>query len=367
MLQVVEVIKFHPRSDDADQNFEQFVVAAKQLPFLTPNRISWSSDRWDLQGLAKPERSSAIPVVTFGDTKRGGLKLQGHLGEFARAYVAFKIAESLGAPKQIMKYTAPVARMRTLQEAMFEAEVSCPTNLTPEIFDVATQKLAQGSKSKHGLAQLNQSLKWVFEALSDAGILRSPFEWRPALLPGGGSMRRSRINPEKTGRPLSDDELEAIAAAFHKADSAREQVVTSILALLCCVPARIEEILDLPVNCDVLLDPGSDYRAGLRWWPKKGGAPQVKWVPDAMIPIARKALQRIKIHTSPARGLAARALRGEVKIDEPDGWPTFSVSSKLTFDEALFVAPLFLVTGGHDVDETRLERMTGQPPLSGPR
>ncbi len=90
-----------------------------------------------------PRRAAEIPTVS-ADLFYFGIHT-------ADPYVAFKIAESLGAPKQIMKYTAPVARMRTLQEAMFEAEVSCPTNLTPEIFDVATQKLAQGSRAKRRL------------------------------------------------------------------------------------------------------------------------------------------------------------------------------------------------------------------------
>ena len=355
---MVEIIKFKPRSHDAQRNYEDFVSSAKSLPFLRPKGIDWNSDRWDLDGLAKPERSAALPVVTFGKTKGGDDRLEGAMGEFARAYVAYKIAESLGAPKQIMKYTAPIARMRTLQQAMREAEVSCPTNLTPEIFDVAVDKLKLRSKTKNGLAQLNRSLKWVFETLSDGGMFQTPFDWRPALLPQGRAIGRSRINPEKTGRSFTSDELAAIAQAFDKAISPREEVITSLLALLCCVPARIEELLDLPVNCDVSLDPGQGFKAGLRWWPKKGGSPQVKWVPDAMLPIARKALDRIKLHTSPARCLASRALSGEIKIREPSGWPIFSESSKLNFNEALFVTPLYLVTGKHAVDETRLERLT---------
>jgi len=312
---MVEVINFKPRTDDAHQNYVDFVSSAKQLVFLETNGIIWSSDRWDLDGLAKPERSAALPVVTFGKTKGGEDRLQGEMGEFARAYVAFKIAESLGDPKQVMKYTAPVARMRTLQQAMREAEVLCPTKVTPEIFDVAVEKLKLRSKTKNGLAQLNRSLKWVFETLSDGGMLQTPFDWRPALLPQGRTIGRSRINPEKTGRSFTSDELAAIAQAFDKANSPREEVITSLLALLCCVPARIEELLDLPVNCDVSLDPGQGFKAGLRWWPKKGGSPQVKWVPEAMVPIAKKALERIKLHTEPARHLGPPPMKWSVRWD----------------------------------------------------
>ena len=121
-------------------------------------------------------------------------------------------------------------------------------------------------------------------------------------------------------RNFTQDEIEAVAEAFIQAQTPRQQVITSVLALLCCVPARISEILELPVDCDVVLDPGDGHQSGLRWWPKKGGAPQIKFVPKAMVPVAKEALLRIKHHTDSARRLAHIAMDAHPLIETlPEG------------------------------------------------
>lgn len=273
---MAEIIRFDPRHIDARLNFRDYLEAARTLPFLKPYGIEWHCDTWDLTGLAKPVRGSVAPVIRFGAYKGCTEPLQGPVAEFARAYVAFKIAESLGAPRQVMKYTGPVLRIRAMQEAMSEAGVSCPTELTPEIFELTCEKIAQASKAKTGLTQLQAQLKWVFDAMREAQILRVPFEWAPPLARSNraGASRRTRTKADDTrSRPLTTDEVTAIATAFHRAKSPKEQVATSILALLCCVPARIEELLELPADTEVLKHPGQGYRSGIRWWPKKGGAP----------------------------------------------------------------------------------------------
>jgi hypothetical protein len=132
-----------------------------------------------------------------------------------------------------------------------------------------------------------------------------------------------------------------------------------VLALLCSMPGRISEVLELPVDCDVVLDPGDGFQAGLRWWPKKGGAPQVKFVPKAMVPVVEEALVRIKRHTDPARRLARAVLEGKAVIDRlPEGWPNFPSEVGLTYDRALMVAYPYTLAGEYEPDYETVEPIT---------
>lgn len=352
---------FVPATEDPCTNLGHYLSSAKQLPCSEGLIDQWDDSVWDLKGLAKPLRASTPPRVVFGPTKRGNPGLQGELAAFARAYVAYKIAQTLGSPKQICKYTAPVSRLRDLQEEMVQSGIITIQAISPETFDATCNRLQQRSKSENGLAQLNQSLKWVFDEMSKAKLFGSAFEWRPALMPTsrGTTSRRSRINPEKPGRALTENELSALARAFHEASTPRQQIASSVFALLCCVPARIEELFSLPVECDILLDPGDGYKAGLRWWPKKGGLPQIKWVPEAMVPVAKKALERIKRHTAPARELASRAMKGEVEVPLPDDWPVFCPKVGINYDQALMVGLKDLLTT-RETSTTVLQRITYQ-------
>lgn len=354
------LITFNPQHVDARLNFRDYITAAKTVPMFEPYGIDWNDDTWILTGLARPTRSTSEPMVRFGVYKGCKIPLSGSLAQFARAFVALRIARSLGFPYQEMKFTKPVLRMRDLQAAMEEVGVPCPTELTPEVMEVTCEKLEKRSSTKNGLMQNQAHLKWVFDELRDAKLLCTPFEWTPPVSGRGSYFRRSRILPEQSRtRSLTSDEVAAIAKAFRQAETPKEQIATSILALLCCVPARIEEILELPADTEVTKVPGQGYRSGIRWWPKKGGAPQVKWVPDAMLPIARLALRRLRTHTNDARELARKAIAESAEIRKPRHWPYITDSSKITYDRALMITPHRLLSK-QTPDFGRIERINYQ-------
>jgi hypothetical protein len=344
-----KVLVFTPQSDDASQNFSDYIESAKALPFIRVATFSWDDQQWRLDGLAKPERPTQFPNVNFSS-------IPGLFGEFARALVAHRIGESLGAVKQIGRYAKPIARLRDLAAVATDFEIHHPSDLSLDVFDETKVLLANKSKSQYSLAQQVRDLKWVHDALDDAALLNVPFDWHPGITTS--TSRRNRINPDKSGRPLTDRELEAIAYAWRNAETPRDVVVTSILALMCCAPMRIEEVLSLPVDCEVLPDPGDGFRGGLRWRPKKGGRPQIKFVPEAMIPIAHEALIRIRDVTEPARMAARQRLNGDKTIDVPDDFPVYDTETGLTYDEALCVSLRGLATENHRVNNDKVERLT---------
>lgn len=333
---MADVIKFIPHGADWDENLVAYIISAKALPFMTSSAIEWEAPSWNLRGLAKPERAGVRPTVRFEESDGNYLSAGSQMGDFARALVAFKIAEEFGIQRQVGKYTKPVNVMRLLAEVMVGHSQPEISEITPALLDATVDHLRARGGKEYGLSQRCKALERVSQVLNESGVLRSPFDWSA----GYADVRhQSRINRFDNDRTFTQDELEAVAEAFVKARTPRQQIITGVLALLCCAPARISEVLELPVDCDVVLDPGDGFQAGLRWWPKKGGAPQIKYIPRAMVPVAQEALVRIKRHTESARRLARAVMRDEADFPhDATGWPTLPGETALPYDRALMIA-----------------------------
>lgn len=101
--------------------------------------------------------------------------------------------------------------------------------------------------------------------------------------------------------------IEALAAIFAKDDSKlsdQDIFTTSVFALLMCTPSRITEILSLPCDCEYhAIDQNGIERVGLRFYSLKGYGANIKWIPTIMIPVAKKAISRLKMISQTARQL----------------------------------------------------------------
>ncbi|EEN7936591.1 DNA-binding protein, partial [Salmonella enterica] len=106
----------------------------------------------------------------------------------------------------------------------------------------------------------------------------------------------------------------AIAEIFSKDESqlsTRDIFTTSVLTLLMCAPGRISEILSLPADCEITeKDDKGIERYGLRFFSAKGYAGDIKWIPTVMVPIAQKAIARLKKLSNHAR-FASRTMEGQ--------------------------------------------------------
>jgi integrase len=315
------IITFRPRSSDWEQNLRDYIATAKALPFLPHSNIVWDSPRWDLSGLAKPNRpgTPADIVLSGGRSKLPGLS--GLLGDFARAFIAFEVARRPGETAQIGLYAKPILMLRRLAQQMQLSGISSPTELIPEIFDDTVRIMTEEGKSPNTVSQNSLALSWIARALTEARITQEPFDWDAQGIQN--KRYTSRLNSaDSSKKNLNNRSLEKAAEAFVRAETPREQIMTSIFALLCCAPMRISEVLSLTADCDALLDPGDGYQAGLRWRPAKGGAPHLKFIPKAMLPVAKTALAHLKKHTEAARELARQGMAAPEVLDVvPPNWP----------------------------------------------
>ncbi|WP_386282303.1 hypothetical protein [Sulfitobacter profundi] len=165
-------------------------------------------------------------------------------------------------------------------------------------------------------------LRRIIRRLAEMQILHELASWDHPL-----TSRRThiatRINRRRSRENLTSDEAFAIAELFHVAEEPGDVFYSSILALMCCAPCRISELGSLPVDIEVVQGPttggddGVQFKYGLRWWPVKGGKPQVKFIPKEMVPVAQQAIRQIKELTKDAREVAAQAISSD-QIVLPD-------------------------------------------------
>lgn len=97
----------------------------------------------------------------------------------------------------------------------------------------------------------------------------------------------------------------------------RDIFTSSIFALLVCAPSRISEIMLLEEDCEVIVEDSNGIsRYGLRFLSLKGFGYNTKWIPDCMVPVASKAIRRLKKLTRNARVVSWLIKAGENNLYE---------------------------------------------------
>jgi hypothetical protein len=199
---------------------------------------------------------------------------------------------------------------RYIETALYEINASvCPMAITPEVLNracsIASKRLCDTTSSN---CSIQMSL--IYRYMVDLRLVTVPSEWKPSL----GSPNRSRnrvgrqFDEERQRKLPSPIALEALADIFNSnSDNELEIFVSSICALMLCVPDRAVEMLFAPR--DLLIHDWTDPKTGevgtgLRWYPVKGSPPMTKTVIPSMRDIAIRAVDRLKRLSSPAQALA---------------------------------------------------------------
>jgi len=150
--------------------------------------------------------------------------------------------------------------------------------------------------------------------------------------------RRARLMPH-------DAALDALARIANLVADPADVVRMRCVELLACGGWRINELLDLPVECEVW-DPvfvngepmlGADgeqvRRYGISYVAEKGGAPGIKWVPTAMVDVVRRAIADVRRLTEPARAVVAWNAANPGRAWLPDRWRGLPPDTEVTSAE----------------------------------
>lgn len=300
----------------------KYIETAKNLPLFDPRGkhfLVWSDFSWDVTEMVKLVTEAQSETVAFHHARRGqpedsDLISEGFL-DLIKAFVAtevFKNSKKSPDRRSVNVFRNRARDLRCLDTAWIARRSADGSPVIDKsLLNAAVDLLPDKSKRVGAL-----TIRRFVRELEERGAAYDVRDWsHPAL--EKKSRSTSRIRAERDRKGLTDAEVSCLAEAYRRAELPLDRFTMAVIALLMCTPSRKEEVFILPHNAEIVDAPNIDideadipfnerrgYKSGLRWWPVKGGPPQVKFVPREMMPVAISALQTIRAFSEGPRELA---------------------------------------------------------------
>lgn len=285
-----------------------YIGAARQQAL--ERGFAWGEPHWE--GVGYFVKQAYAPRGSLKATIDPGWWLDPAFIDFAKAYVTEQHLNNPGESRS--GHTKRLQALRFLEATLIELhEVAAPGCIDGAVLDVAASQASRVLQG-HGPYKVGKELRQIANVLVRNGVLPAICgEWvNPNKQPSNASIAVTPEARRKRENRLPDhDALYALADIFSRdldvanARFYKDIYTTSITALLMCAPSRGQEIHRLPLNLAFrATDKFGDEQLGLRLDASKGFGSYVKWVWSEMIPVAEKAIERIKHITEEARGLA---------------------------------------------------------------
>lgn len=291
----------------AAANVKRFIAEVRERHTAFGADLDFDADDWDVTPFVSTRGREFKTSLRFRKRKtkcKRGMRprvMREPFRSFAKAFVRYHFGlRPWKGPTEWM------GALRLLEEALARNGRAGVHQATVETFDRAAavaRKNYEGTTAYRAGARLAELARFLDEHF----LVERTLQWRhPFKRPEKYTSRiGERFERRREAKLPSQADLDALAEAFKHATEVQDRIITSGAAVMLGNPCRISELLTLPVECEItapLRQGGSSY--GLRWWPAKGAAPQVKWIPAAMIDVVRRAVKTIRELTEPARRIA---------------------------------------------------------------
>ncbi len=318
-----ELALFRPREAlDAETRLADFIRHARDDLTVFGAELDWASPKWELRGVARVSGRPNKLRVVWGHPLKKAPKAIGDYApldarnvDFFKAYLRYRYGL---APQ--MNATLILSAIRHLDKALARAGKPA-TDARADDFNAAAAA-ARSVYSRHTAYRVGRQLEAIAGFLDDHRLVARPLVWtNPIGRPT--DFDRIGVGPERarTRKLPSERAIAALGEAYRRARHPMDVIAVSAYALLLATHSRISELHRLDAcDCEVEAVEQGERRYGLRWYPSKGGEPEIRWIPGALAPLARDALKRIRDLTEPARALARRYMAGEeiLPADDPD-------------------------------------------------
>jgi hypothetical protein len=345
-MTVTNVIHFTPRADlDAQANLNAFVYVCKEKLTVFGADLPFEADIWDLSSYVTLKAKRTAFRISFSswetDQGRAPQSMREPFLSFAKSFVRFQHAMR---PTRAMGQR--IAALCALEAALVEAGSPSPVHARSETFYRAAQ-LAQERFTPAVAYRIGAQLEAISTFVNEKRLTTVPFKWHnPLKRPRDDSVRVGKEFDDRRLKKLpSPEALNALAIAFRMASSPRDLVATSVAAILCSAPDRINEALLLEEHCEVNQKSATsmDAEYGLRWRPSKGADPMVKWVVRSMADVVREAVSRLRRISEPAREIARWYEKHPREIFLPPSLECQRRRARITMEQ---LAQVLFVDGG---------------------
>jgi hypothetical protein len=303
---MAEVIHFTPRSElEAGANVRDFIEVCRTKLTAFGADLCFDDNVWDVTEALGLKRSKRERIVfsTWGSVNATNpIPLSEPFLSFAKAYLRYQ--HGLRPTKSI---GSRIAALRVVEAALSEnGSIPDPPNINPQILNRAAQ-LCSDKFTKATAFRVGGQLEMLSGFMVDSQLMAIPIRWKNPIRRPRDSVRVGKeFDQERHDKLPSPAALSALANIFRIATEPADVMVSSIVAILCSTPDRINELLYLDAECEVTQTVPSTGKLayGLRWRPAKGAEPMIKWVIPSMVDVVKEAITNIKRLTQEARDIA---------------------------------------------------------------
>ncbi|CAH0348083.1 integrase [Aquabacterium sp. CECT 9606] len=312
-----DVLYFSPvHGWSAQENLRQFLQVCRSELSVFGAGLDFEKDRWDITSHVNRKSHRGPVSLLFTELppigRRKSAPMQEPFKSFAKS--AIRYLQGLRPSRSL---ATRLVGLRALHQALMEDGcVADPTRLIPFHFNRAVDLIKERVAETSAYQYCGQ-LEVINKMMVDSGLLAAPMSWRSSVK---RVERLGKVGPEFDRRRLerlpSAAALSALASIFTTATEPSDVMVTSVMAILCSAPERINEVLRLTVDSEVTHQDPTTGEAiyGLRWYPSKGAKPQIKWTVKSMTDVAKLAFRKMFKIGASARELAAWYQANPTKI-----------------------------------------------------
>lgn len=288
-----KVIIFQSKQElSAIENLKEFISFSQKLPCLNAE-VEYDSAYW-------PKVCNFTKLGISSRDRKIENCLDLSIMPFAKAYIAYK--QTLQRAKNVNEIKA----IRAIEISMLQSNAIVDiTQLNGAVFDNAAQILQENyspGSAYHGGSQLQKLQEFLVEhKLIKTFTWKNPNNRAPDLIEKVG---KSAVKVREAKLP-DERALLSLAEVFSLGCtelSDKDKFTTSSISILFSAPARGSELFYLKAECiHKDIDSKDKDCTGIKWFSGKGFGYEVEWIPEVMVPVALKAIERLKEITKPSR------------------------------------------------------------------
>jgi hypothetical protein len=290
---VSEITIFIPKFElDAVQNLKNFIDFAQKLSPLN-EKMEYDSPYW--KGVAN--------FIKFGvpsQNKDVANQLCSSIMPFAKGYLIYNQTQ------KVTKNLNEIKALRAIEAAMLISHGAVDiTKINSAVLDNAAQ-MARKNLGVNTAYQCGCQLQKLQVFLAKKNIIPK-FTWKNPNKRGVDVLERvGKEGAANREEKLPDENaLLAIAEISNLRTSSlsnRDIFTSSATPILLCAPARASELFYLKVDC-LHYDTDSKQKqvVGYKWHSGKGFGHEVEWIPEIMVPTAKKVVKRLTAMSNKAR------------------------------------------------------------------
>ncbi|HGM4971174.1 integrase [Pseudomonas sp. 7SR1] len=329
------LVVFTPRAErGAAENLGEFIAMSRSQLTIFGAGLRFNDMTWDVTDTTQLKAHGKNRIrICFSTQETVDDILPTQMAEpfvsFAKAYVRY-----MQGMRPTKNPAFRVTALRALEAAFRKSGHLIPVMMDGDTFNRAARIIAERLSGSTAY-RVGSQLELIARFMSEHRLTAIPLSWRSPINRPLDTVRVGQeFDKRRNEKMPSQAALEALPKTFYMAIQPNDVMFSSIAAILCSAPDRINEVLLLTENCEVYeKTSGGKDAYGLRWHSAKGADPMVKWIIPSMALVVAEAVAKIRHLTEGARRIAKWYELNPEKLYLPQHLEYLRSQDFLTMDE----------------------------------